>query len=71
MNTLLPDRYDELKPIEIKVISESVVDNIPTPARDNNLISLIYLGQELVKLTRQLNKQIKDFISKYKVETSF
>ena len=71
MNKLLPDKYEKLESMKIKEISDNIVDNIPTPAKDNNLISLIYLGQELVKLTRQLNTQIKDFISeysKYKVE---
>ena len=62
-----PDRFVGLEPIFFNRISEDIVDKIKSPADGNDLISLIYLGQQLAILVKQINTDLKEFIESYKV----
>jgi len=61
-----PDRFVGLEPIFFNRISEDIVDKIKSPADGNDLISLIYLGQQLAILVKQINTDLKEFIDSYK-----
>jgi len=67
MNELIKsDKFENLEPINMKPISEDTVDKIKSPADGNYLISLIYLGQQLAILVKQINTDLKEFIDSYK-----